>query len=190
MVSSTRGNGVRAASVEEPGRVWGVGVGVMTNRQKISTLCKFSAEIENINSIHTHRVWCGFIAIFCAHIHPYSHWPPYLVRLLQSASVSQPANHMAARLSAFRNEAPSERQNGREWTEATLNRAWLLVPDGLVWVFQLGFSTLHPGLQTIGPKRENIQYHWVCWWVGRLVGDEILVTTCFNQSLQISIVER
>ncbi len=87
---------------------------------------------------------------------------------------------------------------------------WLLVSDGLVWVFQklLIYWDFHAqpslGFTENGPKRENIQWAAVVWtkmpcWcqrrMGRLVRDDrkatvTQITTRYNQGMQNTISER
>ncbi len=86
---------------------------------------------------------------------------------------------------------------------------WLLVPDGLVWVFQklLIYWDFHTqpslGFTENGPKRENIQWAAVvtkipCWCqrrMGRLVRDDRKATvtqiiTRYNQGIKKTISER
>ncbi len=94
--------------------------------------------------------------------------------------------------------------------KVTLNVEWLLVPDGLVWIFQNRWSTgifTHnhlKGLQRMVWKIENIQWAAVvrmkmpCWCqrkMGRLVKDDrkatvTLITTRYNQDMQNTISER
>ncbi len=91
----------------------------------------------------------------------------------------------------------------------TLNVGWLLVPDGLVWVFQklLIYWDFHEqpslGFTENGLKRENIQWAAVVWmkmacWcqrrMGRLIRDYRKTTvtkknTRYNQDMQNSISE-
>ncbi len=89
---------------------------------------------------------------------------------------------------------------------------WLLVPDGLVWVFQklLIYWDFHAkwkhlqGLQRMVQKRENIWWAAVVWtkmpcWcqrrIGRLVRDDrsatvTKITTRYYQGVQNTISER
>ncbi len=112
-------------------------------------------------------------------------------------------------------EVQTEHQNGEERGFKWLNVDWLLVPDGLVWVFQklLIYWDFHTqpslGFTENGPKTRKYPVSCRCvdenallmlevrgqWRMSRLVRDDrkatvTQITTRYNQDMQNTIFER